>query len=237
MIWSDVEKDYAAWAQQMSNVYQPNELLKGAFLNDHLHVQAFCHEKHGNINQQEPRFGKLTHLLEPKPNVRDLWDIPEAAKKSHNPFGIPAITELALFSPEITNKFCPRISGMTALHYCVIYGLKVSIKTLLGEPTIDPNLQDLPGGNTALHYAVATANEDIVGLIARHYKCDPYIANKKSQTPLMMAYELADSLKSFSGPYTMKLKKIICILEKSMDKSQTWIANNQPIIIIPMSNA
>lgn len=237
MSWPTLEKEYELWAQQTSSSHSPNELLKGAIINDHLHIQAFCSNKQCNINEQEPRFGKVTHLLESKPCVRDMWSIPEAAKTTHNPFEIPAIAELALFNPEITNTCYPRISGMTALHYCVVYGLKISIKSLLEQPALNPNLQDIPGGNTPLHYAVATANEDIVTLLARHHKCDPYITNKKSQTPLLMAYELADSLKSSSGPYVMKMKKIICILEKSMDKSQTWIANNKPIIVIPMSNA
>ncbi len=89
-----------------------------------------------DINQQEPRFGKLSSMYEYGESYVASWPAGESKDKNYK---------------ELTLK--KRRSGYTALHYATINRSYVLFAKLLQEQAINPNLQDVDG-NTPLHHAV-----------------------------------------------------------------------------------
>lgn len=195
-MWSMSPQEIADRYTNLLESYPPSTLVRACLESRQEDVINMINTS--NINEQEPRFGKVSCLYE--------FSEPALSQSATPPAGITA--------PIL--KVRQRISGFTPLHYSITNQMYPLFAKLLSHDKLNPNLQDIYG-NTPLHYAVNLMVPIFVYDLAQHYQCNPYIQNNKGLTPLAIAYELKDMTTDHKK--TDDLRIIINILNTAMDKT------------------
>lgn len=96
------------------------------------------------------------------------------------------------------------ILGMTALHHACLNERVDLTSTLLASSECNPYTKCIPHGNTALHYAVITANLSLITILVgfmRRFDFNMNIKNKQGLTPKEVAlkmknYHISDIMKT-----------------------------------------
>ena len=118
-------------------------------------------------------------------------------------------------------------TGMTLLMLSVKNQNKKFVELLLNN-NVDLNIQNIKDGNTALHYAAASKNQEIIELLIKIKNCDFLIKNNESKTIVDVASENncnTDIYKLLATKYTEQ-QKIKQEENKNNDTNKTVINTN-----------
>ena len=121
-------------------------------------------------------------------------------------------------------------TGMTLLMLSVKNQNKQFVESLL-KNNVDVNIQNLKDGNTALHYAAASKNQEIIELLTNVKNCNFLIKNNESQTIVDVASSNncnTEIYKSLATKYTEQQK-----IKQEEDKNN----NNENKIPINNNNS